>query len=61
MKQLLIKAQYTNSDVLYLNQDITNQFFLSIYTAETHRKNIMQKLGLYNPNSLMKFIINNNI
>lgn len=43
------------------NQQIADTLFLSIYTVETHRKNIMQKLGLNNPVSLMKFIINNNI
>ena len=50
----LIKREYTN-------QQIADQLFLSIYTVETHRKNIMQKLGLNNPTSLMKFIIHNNI
>jgi two-component system, NarL family, nitrate/nitrite response regulator NarL len=50
----LIKKEYTN-------QQIADKLFLSIYTVETHRKNIMQKLGLNNPTSLMKFIINNNI
>ena len=50
----LIKSEYTN-------QQIANQLFLSVYTVETHRKNIMQKLGLNNPTSLVKFIIQNNI
>jgi two-component system, NarL family, nitrate/nitrite response regulator NarL len=50
----LIKREYTN-------QQIADHLFLSIYTVETHRKNIMQKLSLNNPTSLMKFIIHNNI
>ena len=43
------------------NQQIADQLFLSIYTVETHRKNIMQKLGLKTPGALMKFIIENNL
>ena len=39
------------------NQQIADQLYLSVYTVETHRKNIMQKLQLNNPASLMKFII----
>ena len=50
----LIKKEYTN-------QQIADHLFLSIYTVETHRKNIMQKLGLNNPTSLVKFILHNNI
>jgi two-component system, NarL family, nitrate/nitrite response regulator NarL len=50
----LIKTNITN-------QQIANKLFLSIYTVETHRKNIMQKLGLNTPGGLMKFIIENNI
>jgi DNA-binding NarL/FixJ family response regulator len=43
------------------NQDIANKLFLSIYTIETHRKNIMQKLNLKTPAALMKYIIENNL
>jgi two-component system nitrate/nitrite response regulator NarL len=50
----LIKSNFTN-------QQIADKLFLSVYTIETHRKNIMQKLELKNPSSLMKFIIMNNI
>ncbi len=46
----LIKNNFTN-------QQIAGQLFLSVYTVETHRKNIMQKIGLKNPSALMKFII----
>ena len=43
------------------NQQIADKLFLSVYTVETHRKNMMQKLGLNAPVALMKFIIENNI
>lgn len=46
----LIKADYTN-------QQIAEKLFLSIYTVETHRKNIMHKAGLKSPVALMKFIL----
>lgn len=45
----------------FTNQQIADTLFLSIYTVETHRKNIMQKLGLSSPGALMKFIIEKNI
>lgn len=51
---VLIKKEYTN-------QQIADHLFISIYTVETHRKNIMQKLGLNNPAALVKFILRNNI
>lgn len=50
----LIRSNHTN-------QQIADKLFLSIYTVETHRKNIMQKTGLSGPAALMKFIIENNI
>jgi DNA-binding NarL/FixJ family response regulator len=50
----LIKEQFTN-------QQIADKLFLSIYTVETHRKNIMQKLQLKSPASLMKFILENGL
>ncbi len=43
------------------NQQISEKLFLSIYTVETHRKNIMQKLDLNSPAGLMKFISENDI
>ncbi len=45
----------------YTNQQIADKLFLSIYTVETHRKNIMQKLQLKSPTALMKFILENNL
>src|SRR6185437_3024737 len=50
----LIKKGHTNTQ-------IANDLHLSIYTVETHRKNIMQKLNLRNPVELMKFILQNSI
>lgn len=50
----------------YIKADLTNAKIaetlnLSIYTIETHRKNIMQKLGLKTPAALMRFILTNDI
>ena len=50
----LIKNNFTN-------QQIADKLYLSIYTVETHRKNIIQKLGLNSPSALMKFIVEHNI
>ena len=46
---LLIKQQNTN-------QQISEKLFLSIYTIETHRKNLMQKLGLKTAIQLYQFL-----
>jgi len=45
----------------HTNQQIADELYLSIYTVETHRKNIMQKLQLKSPASLMKFILENGL
>lgn len=45
----------------FTNQQIADKLFLSIYTIETHRKNIMHKLFLNTPAALMKFIMENNL
>ncbi len=45
----LLKKEYTN-------QQIADELVLSIYTVETHRKNIMQKLDLKSPLALHKFL-----
>ncbi len=39
------------------NKQMADQLFLSVYTVETHRKNLMRKLGLNTPAALMKFIM----
>lgn len=46
---MLIKKEHTN-------QQIADELFLSVYTVETHRKNIMQKLNLKSPLALHKFL-----
>ena len=45
----------------YTNQQMANHLHLSIYTVETHRKNIMQKLNLKNPVELTRFISQYNL
>jgi|SRR6185437_4189745 len=45
----------------YTNQQMADHLNLSIYTVETHRKNIMQKLNLKNPVELTKFILQYNL
>ena len=45
----------------HTNQQIADKLFLSIYTIETHRKNIMQKLNLKSPVALHRFITENDI
>ena len=50
----LIKQENTN-------MQIAEKIHLSIYTVETHRKNIMHKLKLNSPSALIKFIIEHNL
>ncbi len=50
----LIKLNHTN-------QQMADKLHLSIYTVETHRKNIMQKLQLKNPVELTKFMLQYNL
>lgn len=45
----------------YSTQQIADELYLSIYTVQTHRKNIMNKLNINTSTALMKFIIENNI
>jgi two-component system nitrate/nitrite response regulator NarL len=45
----------------YTNQEVADKLFLALFTIETHRKNIMQKLGLNKPAALIKFIVENNL
>ena len=48
----LIKAGHTN-------QRISEMLFRSIFTIQTHRKNLMQKLNLKSPAALTRFLIEN--
>lgn len=45
----------------YSNHQIADELFLSVYTVQTHRKNIMHKLGINHAAALMKFILENDI
>jgi len=45
----------------YTAQDIADQLFLSVFTVETHRRNINLKLGIKNTLALVKFAEDNNI
>jgi two-component system, NarL family, nitrate/nitrite response regulator NarL len=45
----------------HTNQQIADQLFLSVYTVETHRKNIMQKLGLNSPAALIRFLLEHDL
>ncbi|WP_439506990.1 response regulator [Sediminibacterium sp.] len=55
-KEILLYLKQT-----YTNQQIADKLFLSVYTVETHRKNIMQKLQLNSPAALVKFLVEFNI
>ena len=43
----------------YTNTEISDMLFISIRTAETHRKNILAKLNLKNTASLVKYLMEN--
>lgn len=43
------------------SQEIAESLFISIYTVNTHRKNILHKLGIKNTAGLMKFASENNL
>jgi DNA-binding NarL/FixJ family response regulator len=45
----------------YSNQQIADELYLSVYTVQTHRKNIMSKLNINTSTALMKFILENNV
>ena len=65
----LKKINLTNREVEILllikkgdtNEGIAKKLFLSINTVKTHRKNIMQKLGVSNLAGLLRFIADNGI
>lgn len=43
------------------NQEIADELFISIKTVETHKMNILEKLGLKNTAELVKYAIKHNI
>lgn len=45
----------------YSNADIAGKLFLSISTVETHRKNLIAKLGVNNTVGLVKFALKNKL
>lgn len=45
----------------YSNADIADKLFLSVSTVETHRKNLIAKLGVNNTVGLVKFALRNKL
>jgi DNA-binding NarL/FixJ family response regulator len=45
----------------YTNQQIADTLFISVKTADTHRKNMLAKLKLSNTAALVKFAIENKL
>lgn len=45
----------------YSNAEIAEKLFLSVSTVETHRKNLIAKLGVNNTVGLVKFAVRNNL
>ena len=45
----------------FSNAEIAKKLFLSVSTVETHRKNLIAKLGVNNTVGLVKFAIKNNL
>jgi DNA-binding NarL/FixJ family response regulator len=43
------------------NQEVADELFISIKTVETHKTNILEKLGLKNTAELVRYAIKNNI
>ncbi len=45
----------------YSNPEIADQLFISIRTVDTHRRNLLEKLGVKNTAGLVKYAMNNGI
>ena len=45
----------------FSNAEIAEKLFLSVGTIDTHRKNIIQKLGVHNTVGLVKYAIKNQL
>ena len=45
----------------YTNQQIAGTLFISVTTADTHRKNMLAKLNLPNTAALVKFAMDNKL
>ncbi len=45
----------------YTNQKIAEKLFLSLYTVETHRKNILRKINAKNTAGIVKYAIQHNL
>ena len=45
----------------YLNKEVADKLFLSTHTVTTHRKNIMNKLGVNNTAGLVLFAVRENL
>ena len=69
--QSFVNDGYVGNDIVYsivklitdgnTNAEIADILFLSIRTVDTHRKNILYKLGLNNTATLVKYAIENKI
>jgi len=42
-------------------QEIANMLFISLHTVETHRSNLMSKLGVRNSAGLVRVALENNL
>jgi|GEM_PF-754676 len=63
-RRILTKREMEILHLIYLqysNIDIAQQLYLSISTVETHRKNIIRKLGANNTVGIIKYVVNNNL
>lgn len=45
----------------YSNTEIAEELYISIRTVDTHRRNLLEKLGVKNTAGLVKYALNNNL